>query len=193
MANESHQREMTKKRQRLIAFFFGPFFPYHSKNQPKTRRDYAQEEYARKSGFLKEWRQISRTRLKEVLLVLFVMLSCRWLAVSFTQPSLAIILIAVSFSSTAVGCAAVTYTQLHIVAGMDLAIDSFCIHFFKEMDRKGFFETFKSFGDFLCGDFFGRKEFEVPILVNSNDFTHECFFRSFFSNKKTANYVMVWC
>eukprot|EP00434_Breviolum_minutum_P032957 symbB.v1.2.029154.t1/scaffold3143.1/size62517/3 len=92
------------------------------------------EEYARKSGFLKEWRQISRTRLKEVLLVLFVMLSCRWLAVSFTQPSLAIILIAVSFSSTAVGCAAVTYTQLHIVAGMDLAIDSFCIHFFKEMD-----------------------------------------------------------
>ena len=149
---------MTKKTSTNHRFLFWSVFSISLQKPTKNPSGFAQEEYARKSGFLKEWRQISRTRLKEVLLVLFVMLSCRWLAVSFTQPSLAIILIAVSFSSTAVGCAAVTYTQLHIVAGMDLAIDSFCIHFFKEMDRpQGFFETLKSFGDFLVGIFLERK------------------------------------
>ena len=92
------------------------------------------EEYARKSGFLKDWRRISRRRLLEVLSVLMMMLSCRWLGDVFTEPSLESIIIAVCFSSTAVGCAAVSYTQLHIVAGMDLAVDSFCINFFREMD-----------------------------------------------------------
>ena len=94
------------------------------------------EEYARKSGFLKDWRRISRRRLLEVVSVLMMMLSCRWLGDVFTEPSLESIIIAVCFSSTAVGCAAVSYTQLHIVAGMDLAVDSFCINFFREMDME---------------------------------------------------------
>ena len=92
------------------------------------------EEYARKSGFLKDWRRISRRRLIEVVSILGFMLSCRWLGDVFTRPTEASIIIAICFSSTAVGCAAVTYTQLHIVAGMDLAIDSFSINFFKDMD-----------------------------------------------------------
>lgn len=157
MANEFHQREMTKNVNKSSLSFLVRFFQITPKTNQRPS-GFAQEEYARKSGFLKEWRQISRTRLKEVLLVLFVMLSCRWLAVSFTQPSLAIILIAVSFSSTAVGCAAVTYTQLHIVAGMDLAIDSFCIHFFKEMDPWVFF--FQSFS-FFCGIFGKNLRFQI--------------------------------
>lgn len=166
---------MTKKSSTNHRFLFWSVFSISFQKPTKNPSGFAQEEYARKSGFLKEWRQISRTRLKEVLLVLFVMLSCRWLAVSFTQPSLAIILIAVSFSSTAVGCAAVTYTQLHIVAGMDLAIDSFCIHFFKEMDRPQGFLKLSKVSEIFWWGFFWKEKIEG---FQNREFTHECFFRS---------------
>jgi len=96
------------------------------------------EEYAMKSGFLEEWRRTSRQRFKEVLCFLLVMLCCRWLADTSNRiweletrerPE-----ISGCFSVAAIVFSAMMYIQLHIVAGMEHAIDSFSINFYKDMD-----------------------------------------------------------
>lgn len=93
------------------------------------------EDYARKLGFLKDWRSVSRRRMQEVLCVLVLMLASRWLCFGSVEQRLdTSLLTSIFFSSAGVSCTAVVYAQLHLVAGMDLAIDSFSISFFKEMD-----------------------------------------------------------
>ena len=91
------------------------------------------EDYARKSGFLTDWRQVSRQRLWEVLALLWMMLSCKWLCLRH-EVSMEELTAAVCFTAAALGWAAVVYAQLHLVAGMELAIDCFSISFFQEMD-----------------------------------------------------------
>lgn len=89
--------------------------------------------YAFLCGFSHDWKQISTRRFKEVVALLVLMLSCRWLVHLSEglqhgwEPSL-------TFSIMAVGFAGIAYTQLHLVAGLELAIDSFSINFFRDMD-----------------------------------------------------------
>lgn len=89
--------------------------------------------YAFLCGFSHDWKEISTRRFKEVVALLVLMLSCRWLVHLSEglqhgwEPSL-------TFSIMAVGFAAIAYTQLHLVAGLELAIDSFSINFFRDMD-----------------------------------------------------------
>jgi len=91
------------------------------------------EQYAFVCGFSQDWRKISRRRFEEVLAFLVLILGCRWLVHLSEglqhgfEPSL-------TFSIMAVGFAAVAYAQLHIVAGLELAIDSFSINFFRDVD-----------------------------------------------------------
>lgn len=91
------------------------------------------EQYAFVCGFSQDWRKVSRRRFEEVLAFLFLILGCRWLVHLSAglqhgfEPSL-------TFSIMAVGFAAVAYAQLHMVAGLELAIDSFSINFFRDMD-----------------------------------------------------------
>jgi len=96
------------------------------------------EDYAKKSGFLEEWRRTSQRRLKEVMGFLVVMLCCRWLADASNRiwdlqtrerPE-----IAACFSVSAIIFSAIMYIQLHIVAGLEHAIDSFSINFYSDMD-----------------------------------------------------------
>ena len=85
--------------------------------------------YAFLCGFSHDWKQISTRRFKEVVALLVLMLSCRWLVHLSEglqhgwEPSL-------TFSIMAVGFAGIAYTQLHLVAGLELAIDSFFDQFF---------------------------------------------------------------
>lgn len=90
------------------------------------------EQYAFVCGFSQDWRKVSRRRFEEVLAFLFLILGCRWLVhLSEVQHSFEPSL---TFSIMAVGFAAVAYAQLHMVAGLELAIDSFSINFFRDMD-----------------------------------------------------------
>ncbi|CAK9068308.1 unnamed protein product [Durusdinium trenchii] len=105
-----------------------------------SREDGGLEDYARSSGFLDDWRSTSKRRFKEVLGFLFVMLCCRWLAyasdsfVDTGHPESPVT--CGCFSVVALFFTAIVYIHLHIVAGMELAIDSFSINFYKEMDME---------------------------------------------------------
>eukprot|EP00913_Durusdinium_trenchii_P029581 g27725.t1 len=89
---------------------------------------------SREDGGLEDY---ARSRQKaEVLGFLFVMLCCRWLAyasdsfVDTGHPESPVT--CGCFSVVALFFTAIVYIHLHIVAGMELAIDSFSINFYKE-------------------------------------------------------------
>ena len=89
--------------------------------------------YAFLCGFSQDWRQVSTRRFKEVLAFLVLILGCRW-SVHLSEGLQHGFEPSVTFSMAAVGFAAIAYTQLHMVAGLELAIDSFSINFFRDMD-----------------------------------------------------------
>eukprot|EP00438_Fugacium_kawagutii_P033056 Skav206315 [mRNA] locus=scaffold3460:62541:64426:+ [translate_table: standard] len=98
------------------------------------------EAYAMKSGFLDEWRRTSRRRLKEVMGFLLVMLCCRWLA-DFADRIWDMQTrerheISACFSVSAIMFSAIMFLLLHLVAGMEHAIDSFSINFYADMDME---------------------------------------------------------
>lgn len=95
------------------------------------------ETYAQLNGFLKAWAAVSKRRFKEVLGFLIVMIGCRSLVHlpnSGFQRDMDRMERTVAFCAAASGFAALAFAQLHIVAGLELAIDSFSVKFFQQMD-----------------------------------------------------------
>eukprot|EP00435_Cladocopium_sp_Y103_P044309 s2031_g12.t1 len=95
------------------------------------------ETYAQLNGFLKAWAAVSQRRFREVLGFLIAMIACRSLVhlpnTGF-QQDMERMERTVAFCAAATGFAALAFTQLHIVAGLELAIDSFSVKFFQQMD-----------------------------------------------------------
>ena len=89
--------------------------------------------YAKKCGFLREWRKMSKRRFFEALGFLIIMCSSRWLGYSQDVPVLPDLFPNVAFCFAASGFAGMGYLQLHILSGLELAIDSFSINFFRIM------------------------------------------------------------
>ena len=89
--------------------------------------------YAKKCGFLREWRKMSKRRFFESLGFLIIMCSSRWLGYSQNVPVLPDLLPNLAFCFAASGFAGIGYLQLHILSGLELAIDSFSINFFRIM------------------------------------------------------------
>ncbi|CAJ1427558.1 unnamed protein product [Effrenium voratum] len=92
----------------------------------------ALEDYARRVGFLRDWRRLSKWRLQQTCVPLGVMLLCRCLDLqtleSWEEFSAGV------HSAVALSLGALSYTHLHLVAGLELAIDSFTINFYKELN-----------------------------------------------------------
>lgn len=91
--------------------------------------------YARKAGFIKEWRMKSFRRLFECLSFLIIMCVSR--SLGYSQELLVLpydLLPNAAYCCAASGFSAVLYFQLHILSGLELAIDSFSINFFRAMD-----------------------------------------------------------
>lgn len=95
------------------------------------------ETYAQLNGFLKAWAAVSKRRFNEVIGFLIVMIACRSLVhlpnTGF-QRDMDRMERTVAFCAAASGFAALAFAQLHIVAGLELAIDSFSVKFFQQMD-----------------------------------------------------------
>ncbi|CAK9005916.1 Uncharacterized protein SCF082_LOCUS8798 [Durusdinium trenchii] len=93
------------------------------------------ELYAYQHGFLAEWHVVSSKRLLETLGFLVLMLASRWLVhFDLFQQHEERFELTGAFSLAALGMAALAYLQLHLVAGLDLALDSFTVNFFRNMD-----------------------------------------------------------
>ena len=91
--------------------------------------------YARKAGFIKEWRMKSFRRLLECLSFLIIMCVSR--SLGYSQELLVLpydLLPNAVYCCAASGFSAVLYFQLHILSGLELAIDSFSINFFRAMN-----------------------------------------------------------
>ncbi|CAJ1396421.1 unnamed protein product [Effrenium voratum] len=104
------------------------------------------DEYATESGFMMDWQKVSLRRFCQVLAVWLTMVACRVLSSclyasdviygsSITgQPTF--ILCDAVYMSMAFYCSTLTFCQLHICSGLELAIDSFGLNFFKDMDME---------------------------------------------------------
>ncbi|CAK9026879.1 unnamed protein product [Durusdinium trenchii] len=93
------------------------------------------ELYAHQHGFLAEWHFMSSKRLLETSGFLMLMLATRWLVhFDLFEQQEEPFERTCGFCFAAVGMAALAYLQLHLVAGLDLAIDSFTVNFFRNMD-----------------------------------------------------------
>jgi len=91
--------------------------------------------YARKAGFIREWRTKSFRRLFECLSFLIIMCVSR--SLGYSQELLVLpydLLPNAAYCCAASGFSAVLYFQLHILSGLELAIDSFSINFFRAMN-----------------------------------------------------------
>eukprot|EP00435_Cladocopium_sp_Y103_P072483 s363_g40.t1 len=123
--------------------------------------EHSLDDFAAESGFMEDWQRVSRKRSVEVACVLFFTVLCRLGSNLFFPSELhygrsitgrsSDILMDVVFLDVVFRCAAVTFCQLHICSGLELsietwhsggregdlcrvAVDSFCLKFFKEMD-----------------------------------------------------------
>ena len=92
--------------------------------------------YARNAGFLSEWRRTSQHRLLEALSCLALMWFLRCLVYAQIAVSVHNLLLSLVFCLTSFGFMAVAYLELHVLCGLELAIDSFSVHFFRAMDVK---------------------------------------------------------
>lgn len=107
--------------------------------------DHRLDLYADESGFLEDWQRISVWRLGEVMGLYAVMVSFRIIAsfvtsdVSYGQAitgDVLDILPGLAFSLMALRLVMVCFTQLHICCGLELAIDSFGLRVFRDMDME---------------------------------------------------------
>lgn len=107
--------------------------------------DHRLDLYADESGFLEDWQRISVWRLAEVMGLYAVMVSFRVIAsfvtsdVSYGQAitgDVLDILPGFAFSLMALRLVMVCFTQLHICCGLELAIDSFGLRVFRDMDME---------------------------------------------------------
>lgn len=92
--------------------------------------------YAWNAGFIQEWRKKSRRRLMEACSCLLLMWVLRCLIFSQINPSAHDLLLSISFCVASGGFMAVAYLELHVLSGLELAIDSFSVNFFRVMDVK---------------------------------------------------------
>eukprot|EP00435_Cladocopium_sp_Y103_P021825 s1418_g5.t1 len=92
--------------------------------------------YAWNAGFIQEWRKKSRRRLMEACSCLLLMWVLRCLVFLRIDPSVHDLLLSISFCVASGGFMAVAYLELHVLSGLELAIDSFSVNFFRVMDVK---------------------------------------------------------
>lgn len=92
--------------------------------------------YAWNAGFIQEWRKKSRRRLMEACSCLLLMWVLRCLIFSQINSSPYDLLLGISFCVASGGFMAVAYLELHVLSGLELAIDSFSVNFFRVMDVK---------------------------------------------------------
>ena len=92
--------------------------------------------YAWNAGFIQEWRKKSRRPLMEACSCLLLMWVLRCLIFSQIIPSAHDLLLSISFCVASGGFMAVAYLELHVLSGLELAIDSFSVNFFRVMDVK---------------------------------------------------------
>eukprot|EP00438_Fugacium_kawagutii_P012026 Skav218168 [mRNA] locus=scaffold5213:131379:138001:- [translate_table: standard] len=90
--------------------------------------------YARQAGFIKEWRRKSGRRLIEAISCLILMCGSRCVVYMQLQVSTHDLVLTSAFCLGSVGLAAIAYLQLHIFSGLELAIDSFSVNFFRDMN-----------------------------------------------------------
>ena len=99
--------------------------------------DEAQEppnRYARQAGFTTVWRRKSRKGFIKATGCLILFCVSRCLAYVQAPVSSHELIQTSTFCFASIGFVAVTYLQLHILGGLELAIDSFAVNFFKELD-----------------------------------------------------------
>lgn len=90
--------------------------------------------YARQAGFITVWRRKSRKQFIKATGCLIFLCVSRCLAYVQAPVSSNELIQTSTFCFASIGLIAVTYLQLHILKGLELAIDSFAVNFFREMD-----------------------------------------------------------
>lgn len=103
------------------------------------------DEYAEEMGFLQDWRKVSLRRFCEVTAMYVFMVSCRVLASVITKDvtygsavggGLATAFPGFTFSLIALTLSLICYCQLHVCCGLELAIDSFGLRLFRDMNME---------------------------------------------------------
>ncbi|CAJ1359778.1 unnamed protein product, partial [Effrenium voratum] len=95
--------------------------------------------YAAINNFAKEWKRISGRRFMEMLPLFLMSLVCRALCVHlevYGEHPMQLILAGVVFLTLSSRLFALAYCHLHVVAGLELAVDNFVVDFFAEEDLK---------------------------------------------------------
>ena len=92
------------------------------------------DRYARQAGFIAVWRRKSQKQFIKATGCLILLCVSRCLAYVQAPVSSHELIQTSTFCFASIGFVAVTYLQLHISKGLELAIDSFAVNFFKEMD-----------------------------------------------------------
>eukprot|EP00913_Durusdinium_trenchii_P008597 g8072.t1 len=107
--------------------------------------DHRLDLYAEESGFMADWQKLSLWRLGEVTGLYVFIVSCRLIA-SFVTDNVSYgkaiaggaldILPGLSFSLMILRLVMVCFCQLHICCGLELAIDTFGLRLFRDMDME---------------------------------------------------------
>jgi len=97
------------------------------------------DEYAAEAGFLDDWRKLSKRRFCEVVIFFLGMLAFKALvnflsAGTIHRPGEGTTGVSTVFWHLSVHYVVLCYTALHVCCGLELAVDSFGLRFFKEMD-----------------------------------------------------------
>ena len=102
------------------------------------------DEYAEERGFLREWKQFSNRRFIETLLVLLFMVTLRGFVIFYSGRSLSDKMIGKEgldmavfpwiFWVMVIRYLMLCYNVLHVACGFQLALGSFTIRFFKELE-----------------------------------------------------------
>eukprot|EP00435_Cladocopium_sp_Y103_P020825 s2652_g5.t1 len=90
--------------------------------------------YAMQAGFINQWRSRSRRRLLEAFITLILIWISHGLAYSQLHVSIYDLLSTISLCLASIGFVGTAYLQLHILSGLELAIDSFTVSVFRDMD-----------------------------------------------------------
>lgn len=133
-----------------ICYFFGSVIATLSLRQGGITSllgpvDHRLDLYAEESGFMADWQKLSLWRLGEVTGLYVFIVSCRLIA-SFVTDNVSYgkaiaggaldILPGLSFSLMILRLVMVCFCQLHICCGLELAIDSFGLRLFRDMDME---------------------------------------------------------
>ena len=89
------------------------------------------DRYARQAGFIAVWRRKSQKQFIKATGCLILLCVSRCLAYVQAPVSSHELIQTSTFCFASIGFVAVTYLQLHISKGLELAIDSFAVNFFK--------------------------------------------------------------